>query len=88
MAVVDFLRCCRGMVRKVENTMSLLAVEHARQAGAKSVRAKLLPTKKNKPCADFWAQQAGFTSPGENEFTWDATQAYPAPGHIDLKVGG
>ena len=87
-AVVDFLLSCRVMGRKVENTMVHLAVEHARQAGAKSVRAKLLPTKKNKPCADFWAQQSGFTSPAEHEFTWDVAQSYPAPGHIDLKVGG
>ncbi|HYV50108.1 MAG TPA: HAD-IIIC family phosphatase [Myxococcaceae bacterium] len=86
--VVDFLLSCRVMGRKVENTMVHLAVEHARQAGAKSVRAKLLPTKKNKPCADFWAQQAGFTSPAEHEFTWDVAQPYPVPGHIDLKVGG
>ncbi len=83
--VVDFLLSCRVMGRKVEETMVHLAVEHARQAGLKTVRARLLPTKKNKPCADFWAQQSRFASPAEHEFTWDAAQPYPAPGHIELR---
>ena len=84
-AVVDFLLSCRVMGRKVEETMVHLAVEHARQRGLKTVRARLLPTAKNKPCADFWAQQSRFASPAEREFTWDASQPYPVPGHIDLR---
>jgi FkbH-like protein len=85
-AVADFLLSCRVMGRKVEEAMVHLAVEHAREAGAKAVRAVLLPTAKNKPCADFWAQQSRFASPAEREYAWDVAQPYPSPGHIDLQV--
>ncbi|HVE87154.1 MAG TPA: HAD-IIIC family phosphatase [Myxococcales bacterium] len=84
--VVDFVLSCRVMGRRVEEAMIHLAVEHARRSGLKSVRAKLLPTAKNKPCADFWAQQSRFEKGGENEFSWDAGKPYPAPDSLQLRV--
>lgn len=81
--VVDYLLSCRVMGRKVEEAMVHLAVETAREAGAKEVEARLLPTKKNKPCLEFW-QRSGLAAAGETEFRWDASAPYPLPTCIQL----
>jgi len=81
--VVDYLLSCRVMGRKVEEAMVHLAVETARARGAREVWAKLLPTKKNRPCLEF-LQRSGLAPAGETDFRWDATAPYPLPACIHL----
>jgi FkbH-like protein len=87
-AVVDFVLSCRVMGRRVEETMVHLAVAHAQRHGLSKVRAKLMPTAKNKPCLDFWKQQSRFSAGAEDELFWDAKAAYPAPDCIALRIEG
>jgi FkbH-like protein len=82
--VVDYALSCRVMGRKVEETMIHLAVETARAAGMTSVEARLLPTKKNRPCLDFW-RRSGFALADPELFRWDAVAAYALPSCIHLE---
>ena len=63
--------------------MAALVVAHARKQGLAEVVADFLPTAKNKPCLTFW-EGSGFTREGDR-FRWDARQAYPAPGFIQVE---
>jgi FkbH-like protein len=83
-SVVDYVLSCRVMGRKVEETLVHLAVQAAQRRGAKVVGAQLIPTKKNKPCLDFWKERSGFTAHEEHRFTWDTGQPYPCPETITL----
>jgi FkbH-like protein len=80
--VVDYVLSCRVMGRKVEETMVHLAIESARALGASTLEARLLPTKKNKPCLDFW-KRSGLEAPEAELFRWSGT-AYPLPSCINL----
>jgi FkbH-like protein len=82
--VVDYVLSCRVMGRRVEETMVHMLVTAAKAAGARTLTAKLLPTKKNKPCLTFW-QKSGFDSPEENVFRWDLDRNYELPHTIDLQ---
>ncbi len=82
--VVDYLLSCRVMGRRVEETMVHLAVEGAMQLGAREVEAVLVPTRKNKPCLDFWAR-SGLDRTGPESFRWDAARGYPLPDCIRLE---
>lgn len=53
--VVDFILSCRVFGRQVEDRMLAEAIDYARKHGASSIKAKYLPTPKNKPCLDFFA---------------------------------
>jgi len=79
--IVDFILSCRAMGRQIENLMTHLAVDAARQVGLRSVVARLLPTSRNAPCLDFW-RKSGFAEPEPNTFVWDASRAYPKPDFI------
>jgi FkbH-like protein len=81
--VVDYVLSCRVMGRRVEEAMVHLAVETARAAGATSLEARLLPTRKNKPCLDFW-RRSGLAAPGPEQFRWEAPLPYPLPSCIHL----
>jgi FkbH-like protein len=78
----DFVLSCRVMGRKVEETLLHLAVSAARRRGLPRVRAHYVPTKKNKPCLDFF-QRSGFRAEGD-DFFWDATEEYACPSVIRL----
>ncbi len=82
--VVDYLLSCRVMGRKVEEAMVHVAVKAAIDAGATSFEAVLLPTKKNKPCLDFWAR-SGLERTAPETFRWDVSQPYPLPSCIHLE---
>jgi FkbH-like protein len=80
--VSDFVLSCRVMGRKIEETLLHLAVSAARRRGLPRVRARYLPTKKNKPCLEFF-QRSGFEASG-NDFLWDASRDYGCPDVIHL----
>jgi FkbH-like protein len=82
--IVDFVLSCRVMGRRVEETITHVAVAWARTRDMDSVEARLLPTKKNQPCLDFW-NRSGFTKrDGEFLFTWDAAREYAVPELITM----
>jgi FkbH-like protein len=80
--IVDFVLSCRVMGRKVEETLVHVAVQAARQRGAKTLEAHYLETKKNKPCLEFW-ERSGFTANAQ-VFSWDLTQPFACPTAIEL----
>ncbi len=82
--VVDYVLSCRVMGRRVEEAMVHLAVETARSGGATSLEARLLPTKKNKPCLDFWLR-SGLESPGPEQFRWKVSEPFALPACIHLE---
>jgi len=73
----DFVLSCRVMGRKIEESLLAIAVAAARRKGATRVRAQYLPTKKNKPCLEFF-QRSGFGQQGD-DFVWDASTEYHRP---------
>jgi FkbH-like protein len=83
--IVDFVLSCRGMGRKVEETMLAVAVKTAQSWGMQDVAAHYIPTAKNKPCLEFW-KRSTFQYCEENEtFHWDTRHPYPVPDQIQLE---
>jgi FkbH-like protein len=82
--IVDYVLSCRAMGRQVENLMAHLAVGSARAAGRRKVVARLLPTERNSPCAEFW-RNSGFREEEPDCFVWDASKAYPKPEFISVE---
>jgi hypothetical protein len=60
-----------------------LAVETARAAGLRAVEATAIPTRKNRPCLDFWSR-TGFEPVGADTYRWDAAVPYPAPRGVEI----
>ncbi len=81
--IVDFVLSCRVMGRKVEETMLHVAIEWARVAQIRQIRAVCVPTVKNVPCQSFF-QKSGLLVRSQNEFTWDTTREYPLHRAIHL----
>lgn len=52
--IEDFVLSCRVMGRRVESAMIWVAATRARAAGATTLVAELLPTKKNTPCRRYF----------------------------------
>jgi FkbH-like protein len=77
--VCDFVLSCRVMGRKVEETMLHVAVEYARAAGLRDVRARYEPTRKNAPCLEF-LKRSGLTAEDDGRvFVWSTGEPYPLP---------
>jgi FkbH-like protein len=82
--ITDFLLSCRVMGRRVEEAMLAVSVGAAREAGCRQVEATWIPTKKNRPCREFFEKSSGFTAEGD-DFRWDASQPYPVPAAVALR---
>lgn len=83
--IVDFVLSCRGMGRKVEETMLAVAVKTARSLGMQEVAAHYIPTAKNKPCLAFWKRSAFQYCEEQGTFYWDTCQPYAVPEQIRLE---
>lgn len=83
--IEDFVLSCRVMSRRVEEAMLHIAVEHARDAGARVLEAVFRPTERNAPMRDFWANRSGFDAAGDGRFRWDLTRAHEAPPAVLLE---
>lgn len=81
--IVDFILSCRAFGRKVEETMLHIAVEAAGKSGLSEVTARVVPTKRNRPCLEFWAG-SGCAETEQNVFVWKTEQAYPLPVFVKL----
>jgi len=85
--IVDFILSCRVMGRQVEKTMLHVAVKYARSLGAERIKARYIPTEKNKPCLDFW-KNSGFEFDKSNFiFSWRGDKIYLASQWITLEEG-
>ncbi len=83
--VTDFVLSCRVLGRDIERVMVRTIVDHARDAGARTVVAEYLPTPRNAPALQFW-QRSGFTRDGE-VFRWVASEPYGVPDFITVEHG-
>jgi FkbH-like protein len=83
--VVDYLLSCRVMGRGVEETMFHVAVDRARQSGARQLIVSYSPTPRNAPTLGV-LRQSGLTESAENMFTWDCAAEFPKPAHVDLET--
>lgn len=82
--VTDFVLSCRVLGRGVERTvLSVLAAE-AKALGAATVTATLVPTERNRPCAEFWERESGFEKSPDGAYVLDLARAYPAPDHLTV----
>jgi FkbH-like protein len=86
--IIDFVVSCRVMGRGVEQAMLHALVEHGRSLGLEQICATYVPTARNAPCKMFFDEQSNF-SPSENgtRYTWDLSQLYPAPRHVEIHWG-
>jgi FkbH-like protein len=82
--ITDFILSCRVMGRRIENAMISLGAEYGRSRGLKRLRAEYLKTEKNKPCLDFF-QQSGLRHAADDSFTWDLSEPYPLPHHLQVQ---
>jgi FkbH-like protein len=84
LAITDFVLSCRVMGRKVEETMLSIAVDYAARLRLPRVVARYLPTERNRPCLQFFAQ-SGFQREDPDTFVWSTAEEYPAPDCIQVE---
>ncbi len=82
--IADFLLSCRVMGRKIEETMLSIAIQHAIDAGLVAVNATILPTKKNKPCMDFFARSGMQSFDSDFSYRWDCDVEFASPKHVRI----
>ena len=83
LVITDFILSCRVMGRKVEETMVHFIVSQAKLNGALVVKAKYIPTLKNRPCLDFW-NNSGFVE-FNSVFSYETKENYLIPEGVTLK---
>ena len=89
----SLLLSCRVIGRGIETALLAHIAERAVQAGAQKLVGEFIPTKKNAPCADFYAEHgfnrvapAGGTQTDSVFYEFDLTAAVPAsPAWITLE---
>jgi FkbH-like protein len=83
--LVDFILSCRAMGRGVEEAILSVMATEARRAGAATLRATYLETKKNKPCITWIEQQRGLERIGDaHTFLMDVNADVVSPKHIRI----
>ena len=82
--VVDFVLSCRVMGRRVEEIMLHCAVTYSCRRGLELLRAKFVPTLKNKPCLE-WLQKCGLSEIVPNNFIWKMIREFPLPEGIQAE---
>jgi FkbH-like protein len=82
--ITDFVLSCRVMGRNVEKAIVAFAVQYCSGVGLKELRAKYLPTSKNKPCLKFWLSSGFLFDETRNRFTWLLSEPYPFPDGIKI----
>ena len=82
--VIDFILSCRVMGRKIEEVMMSTLTAYARLMQLSRIEAKFLPTKKNKPCHDFFKRSLISTDKANDIFIWDLNNKYPTPNYIKI----
>ena len=81
--IVDFILSCRVFGRKIEDLMFYIAYSYAKKCKTTELRAKYLPTAKNKPCLEF-LQRLGLKEPEPHLYVWDMNQDYGIPQQLTM----
>jgi FkbH-like protein len=81
--LTDLVLSCRVMGRSIEESLLHVAVACCRARGATSLRATLIPTPRNEPCAEF-LKRSGLVHQEPHSYDWNPSQAYPLPRWIAL----
>lgn len=84
MLITDFILSCRVMGRKVEETMLHFIVSQAKLLGASLIKAKFIPTEKNRPCLEFW-RRSGFAE-ADSIFSFNTKEDYLLPEGVSLNL--
>ncbi|TKJ17318.1 FkbH-like protein [Candidatus Woesearchaeota archaeon B3_Woes] len=82
--IVDFVLSCRVLGRKVEETMLHQLIKYAKDMGLKEIKAKYIPTEKNKPCLGFWKKSGFDYNEKKNTFKWKIDKDFPLPNCIKI----
>jgi FkbH-like protein len=77
-----FLLSCRVMGRRIEDGIMQYILSEARKEGVKRIKAKYIPTKKNKPCESFLTN-SGFKKEGE-DWTYPSEVPFKIAKHLEL----
>jgi FkbH-like protein len=83
--IVDFVLSCRVMGRDVERVMLACAAQHCAALGLEELRARYLPTAKNRPCLEFWTSSGFAHEKKQDGFTWPLRHPYPFPRGIEIQ---
>ncbi|MDH2899610.1 MAG: HAD-IIIC family phosphatase [archaeon] len=85
----SFLLSCRVLGRNVEDTLLAYIIEQAAQEGARVLVGEFIPTKKNAPAKDFFAEH-GFSKVselnGSEIWEYDLQQVRPFPQFVKVVV--
>lgn len=76
--IIDFILSCRVMGKEIENSMLFFIIKYLKDKGVNRLKAKLIPTEKNKPCLDFFSQSQ-LEMREENEFYFDLVHDFEKP---------
>jgi FkbH-like protein len=82
--IADFVLSCRVLGRGVEQAMLHTLIAYGRALGLQELRATLVPTERNAPCARFFAENSGFAPIGSG-YRWGLDDPYSAPAHIEIE---
>lgn len=82
--IVDFVLSCRVMGRKVEEAMLHVASRIASEFGSTVLRARLVPTDRNRPTRDI-LENSLLRPIDAATFIWDESHVYPKPDTINLE---
>ena len=83
--IVDFVLSCRVMGKEIENSMLSFVIDFLRPKGVDLLEATLLPTKKNKPCLDFFLNSQ-FDKHKENIFHFKLNHQFQTPKPVRIEV--
>jgi len=90
--IENFLMSCRVLGRTIEERLIDYVVEAARTAGAESVLATYVPTKKNVPFENFYGNNQFTeieTGPSrEKRYVCALSSSRPRPSFVEIKLGG
>jgi FkbH-like protein len=81
--LVDFILSCRVMGRKVEQAMVHLAASELGGLGAARLRARYLPTARNRPTVDVF-RAVGLDEPQEHLFECDCARPVAKPDTVKI----
>lgn len=84
--IVDFILSCRVIGRKIEETMVARAIHFSKDRQLSRIKARYVPTPKNKPCLEF-LKRSGFTADADgHSFYWEMDKDYPYPEQVSIEV--
>lgn len=83
-SVDTFLLSCRIMGREIEKGIFSYVVSKAKESDVKIIKAKFIPTQKNKPVENF-LPSCGFKKEGD-EWIYSLESSFVTPNHLTIQV--